>query len=252
MAEVGGRDSFVWRLDARPLHIYIYIYIYIYMYMYMYMYMYICTCICTCICIIMYMYMYMARPRVWSCTGAQSCAITQRLKGAGRDSVEGIYMYICIRTYVYTYMYNVYLSLSLSIYIYIYKVEGMYIRRFGRRDDCLCVQSISEISSCFFGPRLWHIEIRHRVKKTSTINLFEFETLKLCTPGFFNFNLRIFNLRVSNPNKLIVDDLFTRCRISMCQGLGPKKHDEISEIDHKGWTSPERVGFPQKLKQASF
>ena len=52
------------------------------------------------------------------------------------------------------------------------------------------------------------------------------------TPGFHNFNLRIFNLRVSNPNKLIVDDFFlTRCRISMCQGLGPKKHDEISEID---------------------
>ena len=25
--------------------------------------------------------------------------------------------------------------------------------------------------------------------------------------------------------------LLTRCRISMCQGLGPKKHDEISEID---------------------
>ena len=23
----------------------------------------------------------------------------------------------------------------------------------------------------------------------------------------------------------------TRCRISMCQGLGPEKHDEISEID---------------------
>ena len=49
--------------------------------------------------------------------------------------------------------------------------------------------------------------------------------------GFHNFNLRIFNLRVSNPNKLIVDVLLTRCRISMCQGLGPKKHDEISEID---------------------
>ena len=49
--------------------------------------------------------------------------------------------------------------------------------------------------------------------------------------GFHNFNLRIFNLRVSNPNKLIVDVFLTRCRISMCQGLGPKKHDEISEID---------------------
>ena len=53
----------------------------------------------------------------------------------------------------------------------------------------------------------------------------------MITPGFHNFNLRIFNLRVSNPNKLIVDVLLTRCRISMCQGLGPKKHDEISEID---------------------
>ena len=42
------------------------------------------------------------------------------------------------------------------------------------------VRPISEISSCFFGPRPWHTEIRHRVnKKTSTINLFGFETLKL-------------------------------------------------------------------------
>ena len=49
--------------------------------------------------------------------------------------------------------------------------------------------------------------------------------------GFHNFNLRISNLRVSNPNKLIVDAFLTRCRISMCQGLGQKKHDEISEID---------------------
>ena len=30
-----------------------------------------------------------------------------------------------------------------------------------------------------FGPRSWHIEIRHRVNKTSTISLFGFETLKL-------------------------------------------------------------------------
>ena len=41
------------------------------------------------------------------------------------------------------------------------------------------VRSISEIASCFFGPRPWHIEIRHRVKKTSTINLLGFEALKL-------------------------------------------------------------------------
>ena len=51
------------------------------------------------------------------------------------------------------------------------------------------------------------------------------------TVGFHNFNLRIFNLRVSNPDELIVDVFLTRCRISMCQGLGQKKLDEISEID---------------------
>ena len=51
------------------------------------------------------------------------------------------------------------------------------------------------------------------------------------TVGFHNFNLRMFNLRVSNPNKSIVDVCLTRCRISMCQGLGPKKYDDISEID---------------------
>ena len=41
------------------------------------------------------------------------------------------------------------------------------------------VQSVSEISSCVLGPRPWHIEIRHRVEKTSATNLFGFETLKL-------------------------------------------------------------------------
>ena len=53
------------------------------------------------------------------------------------------------------------------------------------------------------------------------------------TVGFHNFSLRIFNLRVSNPDKLIVDVFLTRCRISMCQGLGQQKHDDISEIDRK-------------------
>ena len=43
----------------------------------------------------------------------------------------------------------------------------------------LVIRSISEISSCCLGPRPWHIEIRHRVKKTSTIDLFGFETLKI-------------------------------------------------------------------------
>ena len=52
------------------------------------------------------------------------------------------------------------------------------------------------------------------VRSVSVISIFEFSIL-----------------RASNPNKSIVDVFLTRCRISMCQGLGPKKHDEISEID---------------------
>ena len=42
------------------------------------------------------------------------------------------------------------------------------------------------------------------------------------TVGFHNFNLPIFNLRIPNPNKLIVYVFLTRCRISMCQSPGPK------------------------------
>ena len=63
------------------------------------------------------------------------------------------------------------------------------------------------------------------------------------TVGFHNFNLRIFNLRVSNPNKLSVDVFLTRCGISMCQGLGPKKHDEISEIDRTSRIASRKHSF---------
>ena len=53
----------------------------------------------------------------------------------------------------------------------------------------------------------------------------------LGTVGFHNFNLLIFNLRISNPNELPVDAFLTPCRVSMCQGSAPKKQDEIPEID---------------------
>ena len=42
------------------------------------------------------------------------------------------------------------------------------------------------------------------------------------TVGFHNFNLRIFNLRVSNPDKLIVD-LFDTMSDFNVPGSGPKK-----------------------------
>ena len=68
---------------------------------------------------------------------------------------------------------------------------------------------------------------------------------KCPTVGFHNFNLRIFDSRVSNPEKLIVEVCLTRCRISMCQGSGPKKHDEISEIDR---SADPRSSFPTVIQ----
>ena len=76
----------------------------------------------------------------------------------------------------------------------------------------------------FFGPRPWHIEIRHRVNKTSTIKLFGFETL----------NLKIRRLKLWKPT---VEAQHVDYRtiiltiISYNYRLGPKKHDEIMETD---------------------
>ena len=66
------------------------------------------------------------------------------------------------------------------------------------------------------------------------------EGISRATVGFHNFNLRTFNSRVSNPNESIVDVFLTRCRISMCQGLGPNKHHDISEIDRRTFPSRKR------------
>ena len=42
-----------------------------------------------------------------------------------------------------------------------------------------CYGRFPKFHRVLLGPRPWHIEIRHRVKQTSTTNLFGFETLKL-------------------------------------------------------------------------
>ena len=109
---------------------------------------------------------------------------------------------VSLTAYIYLSIYN---SLSLYIYIYIYiereresyryvyTYRHIYMYTFTLppfatypqqavpdiRSAHTITRSISEISSCFLGPRPWHIEIRHRVRKTSTINLFGFEALKL-------------------------------------------------------------------------
>ena len=123
--------------------------------------------------------------------------------------------------------------IHIYIYIYIYIHTYTHISRRAARLPTPCrlrlaeaaVRSVSIISykrhACaYFGEALL-LPRYLKLRSVSIISIFEFV-----------------NLRVSNPNKSTVDVFLTRCRISMWQGLGPKKHDETSEIDRGGSGGP--------------
>ena len=112
------------------------------------------------------------------------------------------HIYIYIYTYIHTHIYTCHYIISCHDILYHIVLHYIYVSLYSARVTLIRIHA-------------------HRLRARSGEQ----------TVGFHNFNLRIFNLRVSNPNKSIVDVFLTRCRISMCQGLGPKKHDEISEID---------------------
>ena len=116
-------------------------------------------------------------------------------------------LYIYIHIHTYTYIYICICVCITYIYIYIYTMHNIYIY-------------------IYIYIHIYTLYIYTCIPLSLSIYIY----IYIYTVGFHNFNLRIFNLRVSNPNKSIVDVFFTRCRISMCQGLGPTKHDEISEI----------------------
>ena len=108
-----------------------------------------------------------------------------------------IYIYICICIHIFTYTYT-YVYMYLYIYIYTY----------------ICIS-----------PRRLHSHHKHTEIQR--------QTAPYSTVGFHNFNLRIFSLRVSNPNKLIVDVCFVDTMSGFnVPGSRPKHHDEILEIDH--------------------
>ena len=128
-----------------------------------------------------------------------------------------VYVYAYVYAYVYVYVYVcLYMHMYMYIYIYIYICIYIYIYRY----------TYTFIRYMYTTRVVGNSNSRKQEQSAPRCP-------QRPTVGFHNFNLRIFNLRVSNPSKLIVVVL-TRCRISMCQGLGPnKKHDEISEIDRR-------------------
>ena len=98
-----------------------------------------------------------------------------------------MYSYIILYSYIYIYTLSSISSYIVLYYLMYYNLAlpallpkataAATARPRCTPADPRWIRSISEISSCFFGPRPWHIEIRHRVKQTSTIDLFGFETL---------------------------------------------------------------------------
>ena len=126
---------------------------YIYIYIHMCICGYICIHVCMCVYICIYIYTY---------------------------------MYVCMNIYIYIYIYT---YTYIYIYIYIY-IGQQSIAKAGidsgpdsgpgkARAALQAYGRFPKFHRVFAGPRPWHIEMRHRVKKTCTINLFGFETLKL-------------------------------------------------------------------------
>ena len=90
-----------------------------------------------------------------------------------------MYTYIYIYTHVYIYIY-IYVYTYVYVYIYIYNYNtNTCFTRLNYIFNYMIYQHMTIQLYVKSGPRPWHIEIRHRVKRTSTINLLGFETLKL-------------------------------------------------------------------------
>ena len=120
-----------------------------------------------------------------------------------------IYIYIYVHTYIYIYIYTycIYTHIHTYIYIYIhthtcvYDVVILYIYIYIY--VLCCLQKAARSPCASSTPRTLP-------SRASTV-------------GFQNVNLRIFNLRVSNPNKLIVDIFVDTMSDFNVPGSRPKK-----------------------------
>ena len=79
------------------------------------------------------------------------------------------------------------------------------------------------------GSSLWRCRACFRCFLCTRECIFE-----ILTVGFHNFNLRIFNLRISNPKQSICVCFFDTMSDFNAPGPRPKKHYEISETDCRG------------------
>ena len=205
-----------WYKCSRAVRIYIYIYVCVYIYIYIYTHLYTCvsiylciyiTCICICICmythtdmytymfihIYIYIYIYVSTHiyiyiYVYTYIHTHICIHThaqQQLMLRRQASEGGMREPLREPEAAAQYRVSTLDPTSHRVSSLIWRVRlcartWLPTNRACHHGWCCSpLQSISEFSSCFFGPRPWHIEIRHRVKKISITNLFGFETLKL-------------------------------------------------------------------------
>ena len=97
--------------------------------------------------------------------------------------------------YIYIYTYIVYCILYIHyVYVYIYIYIYICIHKYYHTEALPAAREIR---------KKYYVGTHHRARNSQKNN----------TVSFHNVNLRFFNLRVSNPNKLIVDVFLTLCRI---------------------------------------
>ena len=128
-------------------------------------------------------------------------------------------MYIYIYTYISI---SVSISLSLSLYIYIYKHIYIYIYIY---------IYISLSLYIYIYIYIYTHDVPYPLKAAEALEGVQGEQRPeeglggiFGAVGFHNFNLRIFNLRVSNPNKLIVDVFFDTMSHFNVPGSRPNKN----------------------------
>ena len=125
-----------------------------------------------------------------------------------------IHMYICttkhehIHIYIYIYMYTCYVQPNLSTICQIwFQLQRLQSAAYMNSTLGALTHSIaSYVLVVYVYAKVWLSENQYVYLTYVAVSSHNFNPRNFtATVGFYNFNLWIFNLRVSNPNKLTVD-----------------------------------------------
>ena len=140
-----------------------------------------------------------------------------------RDIIKCMYMYIYIYTHICRERY-VYVCVCMCMYVYVYIHIHIHIHIYLSLSIYIYTHTYAYVHlSCAYW---WLMNIAIGTLHSHEISCLAMSVVEATTArtfGFHNFNLRIFNLRVSNPIKLLVDTFFDTVSDFNVPGSRPKK-----------------------------